>query len=366
MKITDFISRGRLSVLFCAMIILAMDVHAQEESRAPKYSNSFLNIGAGARNLAMGGAVVANVADATAGYWNPARLSGAIQKTEIALMHSEYFTGLANYDYGAIAHAVDAENTIGFSFVRLGVDDIPNTLNLVDPNGNVDYSRVERFSSADYGFILSYSRAELENGVKLGANVKVVRRVIGKFANAWGFGFDLGASRDFGKWTAGLALRDVTNTFNFWDFNTELLEQAFTETGNLIPENSLELTRPSLSAGLSRPFALGEKFNVLAEGDLDLFFDGQRNALISSRAFSGDLKLGAEFSYVQKFFFRMGLNNFQRSTDLDGNRQYSIQPNLGAGVRIKNIVIDYAITDLGSSDNSFYSNVISLLIQFRD
>ena len=39
-----------------------------------KYSNEFLNIGAGARGLAMGSAQVASVNDGTAGYWNPAGL----------------------------------------------------------------------------------------------------------------------------------------------------------------------------------------------------------------------------------------------------------------------------------------------------
>ena len=41
-----------------------------------KYSNEFLNIGAGARGLAMGSAQVASVEDGTAGYWNPAGLAG--------------------------------------------------------------------------------------------------------------------------------------------------------------------------------------------------------------------------------------------------------------------------------------------------
>ena len=41
-----------------------------------KYSNEFLNIGAGARGLAMGSAQVASVNDGTAGYWNPAGLYG--------------------------------------------------------------------------------------------------------------------------------------------------------------------------------------------------------------------------------------------------------------------------------------------------
>ena len=40
-----------------------------------KYSNEFLNIGAGARGLGMGASVSASVNDGTAGYWNPAGLT---------------------------------------------------------------------------------------------------------------------------------------------------------------------------------------------------------------------------------------------------------------------------------------------------
>jgi hypothetical protein len=55
------------------LVIMSLGViclHAQFR----KYSNEFLNIGAGARSLGMDGASIATVSDGTAGYRNPARL----------------------------------------------------------------------------------------------------------------------------------------------------------------------------------------------------------------------------------------------------------------------------------------------------
>ena len=50
-------------------IMLLMILPFSSYSQFRKYSNEFLNIGAGARGLAMGGAQVASARDETAGYW---------------------------------------------------------------------------------------------------------------------------------------------------------------------------------------------------------------------------------------------------------------------------------------------------------
>ena len=61
----------KLSVFLLTAIVIPALSFAQFR----KYSNEFLNIGAGARGLAMGNAQVASVEDATSGYWNPAGLA---------------------------------------------------------------------------------------------------------------------------------------------------------------------------------------------------------------------------------------------------------------------------------------------------
>ncbi|MBO9572986.1 MAG: hypothetical protein J7497_12395, partial [Chitinophagaceae bacterium] len=64
-----------------------------------KYSNEFLNIGAGARGLAMGSAQVASVNDGSSGYWNPAGLVNVKDNPQLSIMHAEYFAGIGKYDY---------------------------------------------------------------------------------------------------------------------------------------------------------------------------------------------------------------------------------------------------------------------------
>ena len=133
------------------LILLVFFCTQQAFPQFRKYSNEFLNIGAGARGLAMGGAQVATASDATAGYWNPAGLVGVKDFPNAGIMHAEYFAGIAKYDYASFALPVqNNKRTLGFSFLRFAVDDIPNTLFLVEPDGSINYGNIQSFSSADY------------------------------------------------------------------------------------------------------------------------------------------------------------------------------------------------------------------------
>src|SRR5437868_5811205 len=109
------------------LAFLAINHSASAQFR--KYSNEFLNIGAGARALAMGSAQVASVNDGTAGYWNPAGLTGVKDHPAANLMHAEYFAGIGKYDYVSLALPVsNNKRTIAFTGLRFAVDDIMNTL----------------------------------------------------------------------------------------------------------------------------------------------------------------------------------------------------------------------------------------------
>ncbi len=124
-----------------------------------KYSNEFLNIGAGARGMSMGNAQVASVTDGTGGYWNPAALADIRTSPQLNLMHAEYFAGIGKYDFASLVLPLkDNKRTLGLTLLRFAVDDIPNTVFLVQPDGSIDFSNITTFSSADYAFLISLAQ----------------------------------------------------------------------------------------------------------------------------------------------------------------------------------------------------------------
>ncbi len=348
-----------------AILILSLAWADSALAQAPKYSNEFLSIGVGARGLAMSKAQVASVNDVTSAYWNPAGLMGIQNDLQVSAQHAEYFAGIAKYDYAGVATKIDSSSALAFSFVRFGVDDIPNTTDLIDQNGQVNYDRITSFSAADYAFLLSYARELGIEGLTVGGNAKVVYRQIGSMAKAWGFGLDVGAQHKYKGWRFGAMGRDITSTFNAWSFNLDSTTVAvFQATDNEIPSNGLEITLPKLVLGAAREFTIKDRVGILAEVNVDITTDGRRNVLISGDPLSIDPNLGVEIDYMDIVYFRAGIGNFQRIKAEVGNYyEYTFQPNIGIGVQLKETVsIDYALTDIGDQSVALYSNVFSLRI----
>ena len=334
-----------------------------------KYSNEFLNIGAGARGLAMGGAQVASVNDGTAGYWNPAGLVGVKDHPEINLMHAEYFAGIGKYDYASIALPLqDNKRTIGVSILRFAVDDIPNTLFLVQPDGSIDYGSITSFSSADYAMLFSFAQKVVDKEDKLisfGVNAKVIHRKVGQFASAWGFGVDAGVQMHGKRWYLGVVAKDLTTTFNAWAFNfTEKEKQVLYLTKNDIPVRSTELTAPRVTIGGGYTIKINKSVNLLTEANFDMTFDGRRNTIVSSNSINIDPHFGLEASIKKVFFIRAGVTNFQKALadgdTLNQKKVWIYQPSLGAGFKIKNVTIDYAFSNLANQSNPLYTHIFSL------
>ncbi|HXF99945.1 MAG TPA: PorV/PorQ family protein [Bacteroidota bacterium] len=285
-----------------------------------KYAGEFISLGVGGRALGMGGAFVALANDVTSGYWNPAGLS-LINYPQLALMHDERYGSLVNYDYGAVALPVGPTTSWGFSVIRLGVDDIPDTRKAgIDANGNytedpnqftrIDPSRVTYFNAADWAFYLTYSKKQSED-FSYGANLKIIRRELGE-ASATGIGLDVGIRYSVtDDLVVGANLQDVTTTFLAWNTGTN------------------ELISPTMKIGSAYFIeAFGGRFAPAL--DFDIRFENRKSAsTFALGPVSFDAHVGTEFMFRDVVAFRLGYNDVK-------------QVSFGAGLRLPKLNIDYS------------------------
>jgi hypothetical protein len=226
------------------------------------YVNEYLNIGVGARGLSMSGATAASTSDVYSAYWNPAGLNKIDNDFQAGLMHAEYFAGIFKYDYAAVAMPLkDKKRTVGISFIRFATDNIPYTLDYVQPDGSFDESKLKGFSAGDYAVLLSYAqkldifRKHPEINTRIGTNAKILYRNVGSMANAWGFGIDVGMQMDYKRWKFGITAKDITTSYTAWSFSlTEEEKRVFEGTGNEIPIKSYEVMLPRLNFGVAHYF----------------------------------------------------------------------------------------------------------------
>lgn len=350
----------------CVVILFLFVVVCNYGQSARKYSNEFMNIGVDAAALGMSNAVTSHTSNVNAGYWNPAGLV-QLEEKELALMHSSYFANIANYNYIGYAMPIDDRSAVGISIIRFGVDDILDTTQLIDDGGNiVPFEQLPRFSNSDYAVTLSYARKLPIDGFNYGINAKVIRRIIGEFASAWGFGFDAGIQfENKNNWKFGFMARDITTTYNTWNIDEDKFEQisgAVPGQNQTLPEKT-ELTLPKLELGVSKSWIFHYDYSLLAAFNLNARF-AQTNDIFSTSNFSLAPALGFQFGYTDLVFLRAGVGNFQNELQIDNSENLTFQPNFGVGFKYKGIEIDYAFTDIGDQSAALYSNVFSLKIDF--
>lgn len=319
-----------LLLTFCPSLLFS-------QGSGNKYAGEFLAIGVGGRPLGMGGAFVALVNDVTSGYWNPALLS-KLDYPQLSLMHDERFGNLINYDYGAIGIPFGKNASLGFSVIRMGIDDILDTRNalidvnsngILDPGERLDPDKITRFNTSDYAFYLTYSKRQTDK-FSYGANLKIIRRNIAEHS-AWGLGFDIGFSYTlFNRLLLGANLQDITTTYLSWTTGKKEVISPTVKLGTAYP---IEIWKGTLSPAV----------------DFDIRFENRRSASnLNIGPVSFDMHAGLEYNFRNLFCIRAGYNEIGNLT-------------LGAGVKLPKINIDYSFAKFDNDEALGNTHRISLI-----
>lgn len=263
---------------------------------------SYLEIGVGARGLAMGSAYTALADDANAVYWNPGALAG-LKAREASASHAELGQGI-RHDFLAYAHPT-RHGTFAGGVTYLSHSELSGRDALGRPTGD--------FSASDAAVAFAFGR---DLGfVSAGASVKYLHSEIAG-AQARGAALDLGLRRAFGALALGAALRNIGPGLKYDTVRDEL----------------------PLRAALGAAYAFPGGHALTAE-----LTNGPRGA-------GTDGGVGAEFQALQSLFLRAGYS----SRNVGGGSGFEAARGLtlGLGFRDRRWEVSYAVLPMGELGNT--------------
>lgn len=290
-----------------------------------KYAGEAFTLGAGARGMALGGAVVAGPFDGSAAYWNPAGLH-FLNGRNVAAMHAETFGSLLNHDFVAYVDARPRANSLikafGFYLYYLGGGGIKITqLNEFDRPYVVSEE-----SHGDYLLTGSVS-GQINPKLNFGLTAKIIYRDLGTESGK-GLTIDAGLLYQVNEnINAGLMVSDATTGFIRYSGD------SFDSGSN--SESIYPTVKPGLMFKKEYRQFTGR---LMASGDIR-FENLKTAAQYWSGSISLDSRFGAELSYREMIFGRIG-SDIGRLT-------------AGGGVNFANIQLDFAYLHHDELDNSY-------------
>ena len=151
------------------MMTLLLSTLLVGQSNVGTTAASFLEIGIGARSLAMGGAFTAVADDATALYWNPAGITNILQPTA-HFYYAPWFVDI-DFTHGAAVVPLGRMGTLGLSITSVTMGEMKvRTLQVPEGTG-------ELFEVSNLALATTYAR-KLTDRFSFGLNIKLVQEKI--------------------------------------------------------------------------------------------------------------------------------------------------------------------------------------------
>ena len=260
---------------------------------------AFLKLDVGARSAGLGGAYTAVVSDATALYWNPARMTTVVG-TDVSIIHTQWFQGISHEFIGAVAS--NGTSAVGLGFMLMTVDGIERRTDI--PTARP----LSTFNAYDVMLSGSYARHVTET-ISAGITIKGIAEKI-LFDTASGLAVDLGVQYRtvYEGLTIGGSIRNIGPKLSF-------IREQF------------DLPREIRIGAAFIPTYAALQRRVLLSADIGKYRDE-----------STRLNLGAEYTYQGRFSTSLGYRT----------RQDEAGVSAGLGVRLQRYRLDYAFVPFGA------------------
>lgn len=310
-----------ICVVTIALLALALEAAAQNPNVGTAGAK-FLKIPAGARAAALGGAVVSNIDDPSAVFWNPAGIVG-VRSAGFQVSHTPWWA-TTKLNNASLVTSFEDFGSLAVSFMILTMDDMEVTTEQ-EPEGTG-----QMFDAGDMMIGFTYAR-RLTQDFSVGITAKYVnQRIWNESANGWAI--DIGTQYRIG-------FRDLTIAMSMMNFGPDMsydgsdLDIKYDANSN-IPENRLT---PARLAPETYPLPLSFQLGISMTA---VSMDGLSLLLAADVTHPNDnverVHLGGELKVLENFFLRGG---YRFGYDLES-------ATFGAGASLPigetRVVFDYA------------------------
>jgi hypothetical protein len=243
-------------ILFLSLLLTVLVVWpAEAQRKAGRTGAAFLEVGIGAREVALGSAVTALAGNAGQIFWNPA--GTALTENRRGSVSFSYIDWIADIEAGALAAGYrTAYGTVTLGVQYFGLSDIPaNRQNgYTDPilQGLVtDTETSPTFDYTDLAVSVSYARYVLDR-LSLGATVKYINeRIDGVGASALAFDFGSVYRVGVAGWQIAARLSNLGTDMSFFNQDNPL-PLVFSIGSTIYPVNR-EQMRLMLAIDTTKP-----------------------------------------------------------------------------------------------------------------
>jgi len=300
----------------------------------------------GARNVAMGGANIANIGGTGAIYWNPAGLS-LLEAGEATFSYMDYFADM-KVSYLAAGVRAGKLGVIGLSLQVFDIGEIYVTT-IESPEGTGEVLSPDYITAG-----ITYAK-RFTDRISFGTNMKVISEKLGSMS-ASVFAFDLGLQyvSPFGI-AFGVTMKNIGGDLeydgNAHEFDSEI---QWVNPNATTRKTKLDLAAhelpTSMNMGLSYVYDLGELGNLNLSG------------VYNNNSFELDhIGLGAELGIKEMFFIRAGYLSMLYPDDWDWDKESQFGLSMGFGLNLNfagtNIMFDYANRPMELFDANQYFSV---------